>query len=287
MSEYNKIQHHLQDGKRWIKVTDLATEKELYRQLFLDDINTQFGSLEGFFESLIKKGYKELQIEMRRKNGTSSILCAPAQNIRISEEVEHQEIKEPAPKTQPVLAEQYPMHYPQQHYALNAPVQPMTYDLYKEKYIDLQERYVDLKEENRDLKAKNRKLRESNWDLESRCKTFDREKELDMKLLEISKASFWESEAGKTVIENGLGLAESMVAKKEIVETGLSSASENPKHSQTKRALLMMIEQGHVTDAHCEALYYTLAGYMQQGSAFADEHKELLLKHNLKNQGNV
>ena len=75
---YQKIKIHLDESvTNFIDVMSLESEKFITRKLSIDKIKNEYGSLDDYFKSLIKKGIEKVQVTLRKKRGTKLSLYFP------------------------------------------------------------------------------------------------------------------------------------------------------------------------------------------------------------------
>ncbi|WP_044398819.1 hypothetical protein [Lacinutrix sp. Hel_I_90] len=306
--EYEAVNNHLDKADTsFIDVYDYEAKKYVNKKLGIDQIKEQFGSLDGYLESLINKGISVLQFYLRRKNGSGSQLAGP-NSVLIMRLGKKDEIKEESKEAIqeklnfPSISQNQPdmqnLAQSQSHPLNNAyQQQPANQDYYlrqqlldqKEKFTDkiddLKEKVVDLKEDRDNYKRKYNKTREEKDELKSQVLLAARDKELALREAKQATQGFLDSEGGQALLTEGLGVVQQALNRtKDATQTNyLASPSQNPKLSDTKRALIMALEQQGISDDICEALYFTLVG-LTSNEDFIKEHTILLDLHNLKKQ---
>ena len=285
-AELQNIQAHLQEqNKNFIDVLNLETERYIKRKLSLDEINNQYGSIENYLTELVKQGISKIQVYRRKKQGNTSALIGSGLNLEIGEQ-------KPENVPTPVVTET-----PQStnSFGLNNS-REQTYsprEMYQDKIILLNEKISELKDTISDLKQNKRTNSALIKTLQMEINgykvdlaTFEKNKELDLKLQALESKSFFDSEMGKSLAEEAMGLAASFAQKTPAPQGGqLASPSQNQNISASKKALFQILEKDHATDDVCAKLYYTLVGLIDPGKTeFQKELTNLLNTHNLKNQ---
>jgi len=287
-AELQNIQAHLNESnKNFIDVLNLETERFLERKLSLEKISIKYGSFENYLTELVKAGGRKIQIYRRKHQGNTSVLKGSVLNLAIGEQtpVNAPTSVNPEP-TPPQTMRQNGLNSSQEQVYSNT-------EMYKDKIIFLGEKISELKETIADLRQDKR----TNGALISTLQTeingykvdlatFEKNKELDLKLQALESKSFFDSEMGKSLAEEAMGLAASFAQKTPVPQGGqLASPSQNQNISASKKALFQILEKDHATDDVCAKLYYTLVGLIDPGKTeFQKELTNLLNTNNLKNQ---
>jgi len=278
---YQKIKIHLDESvTNFIDVMSLESEKFITRKLSIDKIKNEYGSLDDYFKSLIKKGIEKVQVTLRKKRGTSSVPVGAGLNIGLNNEAAKETPSPSLPVSKPSPSSQTVMYS-------NASVES---EILKYKNEDLREKLTDIKDRIADYKLKEKKqskkigLYENKIQkLKAKVHLFNKRKEIELKEIESSRKGFLESETGKELLQTGLSIAASLAAKGGT-PPGLASASENEDISESKSALIQFINNDSVSDQDCAAVYYALVGLVDNNKEFTESLVKLLETHNLKNQ---
>lgn len=282
---YQKISTHLDESvTNFIDVMSLETEKFIARKLSIDKIKTNHGSLDNYFQSLVKKGIEKVQVTLRKKRGSSSVPVGAGLNIGLGNSAPT--VPTPTPDLPP--SHQMPLPAPR-----TAPSGSLSSEILRFKNDTLNEKLADIKillsEEKLKRKAQAKKIEKldtKNRDLKAKVHLYDREKALEIQELEKSQKGFLDSDAGKELLQTGLSIAASLASGNANTTPGLASASENDNLSDAKKALIQFVENEMVLDEHCAAVYYALVGLVEKNEIFSKKLHELLEKHKLQNQGN-
>ena len=278
---YQKIKTHLHESlSNFIDVMNLETEKFITRKLSINQIKSEYGSLDNYFQSLVKKGVEQVQVTLRKKRGTSSVPIGAGLNIGIGNST-----KVMAPP--PVLPEAPKVSSP-----IDTTLSPsVTTEILKFKYELLKDRLKEIKtalsEEKNKRKKQTKKIESYEVkirELKNTVHLYDREKALEIKELENSKKGFLESPTGEKVLEAGLSIAANLAELNSKSPPGLASASVNENISDVKKALIMFIENDSVSDEDCTSVYYALVGLVQKNEVFTKKLIQLLKTHELENQ---
>ena len=277
---YQKIKTHLdQSLTNFIDVMSLETEKYIARKLSIDKIKSDYGSLDNYFQSLVKKGIDKVQVTMRVKRGTSSVPIGPGLNIGLGNSTPTETI------SSPIQAPSHQMPTPSLS-SHSSEILRFKNDILTEKLADIKMLLSEEKNKRKAQAKKVEKYEDKIRDLKAKVHLYDREKALEIKELEKSQKGFLDSDAGKELLQTGLSIAASLAGGNANTTPGLSSASENENLSDAKKALIQFVENEMVLDDHCAAVYYALVGLVENNEVFTNKLFELLEKHNLKNQKN-
>ena len=274
-------QPQLEELYEWLKRSDanrfeiynVETGKSIEKCVSYEDLTAGGSTPEEYFTRLLSKGVKTVQLQKKRKNGSSWIREGCGLNYGLSTE-DNVAASGQVRVSEPATPQQY--QYPSGN-GLGSPASSFGLGFPEIMSMRSQaDRYQETKEECKDLKAKVELLERENRVLET--------ENLQYKFGADSKPS-----AVDKLVE---GLASNPAALASMIQSfkgapanpGLN-APVTPKLSDTKEMVIDTISNQHVSDDHVAAAYYVLVQAAQKNEKFMDKYHQLLTDFNLIQHG--
>jgi len=305
MKEYEQLKAHLNKNDRnFVDVMDYDAQEYIDKGLSKTVLQEKHNGLDNYLTALVSSGERNLQFYQRRVNGSGSQLAGAVLQMTL---------KPNTPEAQqPQQPQQQPMQYNTQPQALNAAPQALPTNtsaaemFLREKLVDVRERYTEkikdlndriseLKDDLDEYKANCKNFRNKNDDLQSQVNLFEREKAMLTRQFEEDKKwalreaennskTFFDSENGQLLLQEGLGLASNLMMKHQAAASGLNAPQQQAQTaSQIKLALLGVINQEAFNDSYCESVLNTISG-LTQNEEFRTDLDKLLKQYELKPQ---
>lgn len=171
----------------------------IYKEMTAEKMASDFGSIEGFFEHLYSRGFREITIYPRRKNGSSFKKNGDEYTITFGEPIATQSKLEfedmPVPASGPVNNYKNTISMPVQAqpvyqaeplqglHGANSIFKTMHYD-------DIKRENFELKTENKELTKANQKLEQENFKLNLEIDNKGRSRESTKELIGLAAPAF-------------------------------------------------------------------------------------------------
>lgn len=275
MEIIQKIKNHLNDNaKHFIQVSNVITEEAIDKTLYLSEIKSKYGDIDGYFKHLLSQGFEKLQIMLRKKQGNTSYPIGLALPLSLSPE------KPKTDQSTPGLANANPQNYNTMHTG----VEDLSKEiLYKSRIQDLEERILEYKtqlhEKDTNYKAIQRKLDEAYDEirvLKVAQSTAEKEKELALREAEVNRKSFFETEFAKTTGQGLIGLVSGVPPQAQ--QPGLNGS----QLSKIKQNLIHWVSGDDITDEGCEILYQVATQMHLHHAEFTPKLKALIEEYKSK-----
>ncbi|MEM6697990.1 MAG: hypothetical protein AAF599_06320 [Bacteroidota bacterium] len=275
------IHHLLQQPTNSISVEYNGRKKmnpfvQKNRYLFTkDSIERGWQSVELFLKGLKNEGFPSgSKIHLRIPNGTTSKVIGEPIVLQFSGDVKNNHAMQHIESTQQAIpATMQPSYTSPSYYGLGngmMGVHPAESKLeaINAKYEDLKERYDELKSQCKDLQSIERRLKEENSSLQLEVNTAEKHKELAILQENLSRKSFMDSEAMKTIATN-LGTALPQIIGGQPTQIGMGTAA---NLSSEKKQFIEFISSDRISDSdvgHVYKLYKNIV--KNEGFALAIE----------------
>lgn len=272
--QLNELLEWLRNNDRnRFEIYDLDKGTSLHKCASYQDLTSGGNNPDVYFTRLVDKGVKTVQLQKKRKNGSTYIREGCGLNFALTTEGNNSvaasgRVESPAATQQPL-----------QH-------SPFTPGLMGAGSVGLgwpeimamrsqSDRFDETKNENRELKTKVERLEAENKRLETEC--------LTQRLGAEGKPS-----AIDKLVE---GLAANPAAISTIIQSfkvgptgavpGLNAAPSGPALSNIKSQVVDTISRDQVTDELVEAAYYVITEAFNGNQDFLTAYNNLLIKHNI------
>ena len=254
MEIIQKIKNHLNEhALHFIEVFNVATEEAMDKALYLNEIREKYGSIDDYFKHILRQGIHALQIQLRKKQGSSSKRIGLSLPLNLSS-------TDKAPKN--IHQSQNGLGYPSQQNTstiINSSTAALTQELlYKQRIADLEERLIEYKgrlsekdDEYRTVKRELNDAYDKLRELRVQVATADKEKELALREAAAERKSFFETEFAKECAKGLSGILIPGMARQDNGQSQLSG----PELSRTKQNLIHWISSDGINDPCCEILY--------------------------------
>jgi len=274
----SKIENHLNTKEtNHIDIMDALTEEYVLRKLKYDKIIEDYGSLDGLFKALLKRGISKFHVHRRKKHGATTALVGAVLPLVVGEA-----------KNKEAAAHGLGHSENSNNYNMSEKSHFGQTEYLKDKLVDLKEKVVDLKQDIQDLKTELRTekgKRNEDQDLIRELKvdlaTKEREMDLALKEQRLESKSFMDSEGFSKILDKAdstiVGLAGMSKSKPNEALNGSSVSSR-------KSALMQFIQLDQVDDDICNMLYAVSVGILEKPAEFIPKVQDLLNEFQIKTE---
>lgn len=254
---------------------------------YLDDIEREFGDIEGFLEYARKATTLKNKVKIKfntaytTKSGHKQqkvFIIYPFldnENIEVQENEQESEQENENTETENMTPQPYVQTYTQpivqpQYTSLGMIQVPQT-ELISSKvaesnYENLKREYGKIEEELKDIKSELRTTKEQLAQANIELKTKDKAHELDLKEQALNKKGIFESSGGQKLLE-GLGAIIPNVASSFLTQGQSSPALGAPNLSKIKQAFVEFISQDEISDEAVTHMYKYITETLEEGES--------------------
>lgn len=242
------------------------------------DLTKSGATLEQYFTQLIDKGVRTVQIQKKRKNGSTYIREGCGLNYGLTTDAQNNVAASGSPVYPGATQQHYPPVYPSPSFGLGSPAMgglgfPEIMSMRSQS-----DRFEETKRENKDLKDKVERLEAEN-------KTLERDN-LKLQLGVDNKPSAVDKLV-ESLAANPAALATVIQSFKGSPSVPGLNAPQGPVLSDTKSTMVDLITNNQqITDDHVTAAYYVLVEALKNNQAFLQEYYQLLINHSIIQDGN-
>lgn len=270
--------------KRSIDIIDKLSNTVIERKLTYSQIHSK-GGLEKIIESLKDKGYSTFRIQKFTPNGTSNLRNGASEEIKVTKEnlvAQGVDQGAQAPTTsynqqQPMFNQQTPFGMGAAAFGMNA-AQVIDMNIKAQRYDEIKDRNRELEDEVRALKQKNNVLEDEKRTIQTDLKFAQREKELDIKSLELKDKPPIDPQTAKELISLATVYMQNRGSMAQPTPPGMNASLNNL--SEDKRGLINIIKSNKLTEEKAKELIYISIGVLNNAE-FNQEVNSLITKYNL------